>query len=146
MLFILDGNLDIGAHVRSNLSLFIWLRHLIRSKAIKNRSFLIKTISFMREQHHLSYHWGRGQKNLLAKVKKMPNIWIISIFVPFLSLFPISSLFSSFLLIFSFSFWSYFSSCPLFSPFVSFFPSTSFDILELLYIWYMAGFRFVAFD
>ena len=33
MVLILDGNSEIGAHVRSNLCYFICLRHLIRSRA-----------------------------------------------------------------------------------------------------------------
>ena len=37
MVFILNGNLEIGAHVRSNFSYLICLRHLIISKAVANR-------------------------------------------------------------------------------------------------------------
>ena len=39
MLLILDGNSDIGAHVRSNLCYMIFVRHFIRSRAIINAIF-----------------------------------------------------------------------------------------------------------
>ena len=43
MVLILDGNLELGAHVRSDLRLLICLRRLMRSWAIKNwTSFLRK--------------------------------------------------------------------------------------------------------
>ena len=52
MLLILDGNSDIGTHVRSNLYDQICLRHSIRSKAVtiwiffseKNYVLLVRTI------------------------------------------------------------------------------------------------------
>ena len=59
MVFILDGNSYIGAHVRSNLCYLICLRHLIRSKEAQNKIFVSFTkylFSFMRAQHVLSYH------------------------------------------------------------------------------------------
>ena len=34
---LIDGNSEIGAHVRSNLCYLICLRHLIRSRAVTNR-------------------------------------------------------------------------------------------------------------
>ena len=34
---LLDGNSEIGAHVRNNLFYFKCLRHLIRSKGVTNR-------------------------------------------------------------------------------------------------------------
>ena len=37
MVLILDGNPEIGVHVRSNLCYFICLRHLLRSRAVTNR-------------------------------------------------------------------------------------------------------------
>ena len=37
MILILDGNLEIGAHARNNLCYLIFLTHLIRSQAVKNR-------------------------------------------------------------------------------------------------------------
>ena len=40
---ILDGNSEIGAHVRSNLCYFICLRHLIRSRAVTYRIFFLRT-------------------------------------------------------------------------------------------------------
>ena len=46
MVLILDGNSEIGAQVRSNLCYLIWLRHLIRSRAVKNRIFFIRKYVF----------------------------------------------------------------------------------------------------
>ena len=37
MVIILDGNLEIGAHARSNISYLICLRHLIRLREVTNR-------------------------------------------------------------------------------------------------------------
>ena len=53
---ILDGNSEIGAHVRSNLCYLICLRRLIRSRAVTNRLFLLRKdlLFFMRSQHNLS--------------------------------------------------------------------------------------------
>ena len=42
MVLILDGNLDMGAHVRSNLCYLTWLRHLIKSCSHKSGFFLPK--------------------------------------------------------------------------------------------------------
>ena len=39
MVLILDGNYDIGAHVRRILCYFICLRHLIKSREVTNRIF-----------------------------------------------------------------------------------------------------------
>ena len=39
---MLDGNLKIGARVRSNLDYFICLRHLIRSRTVPNRILLFE--------------------------------------------------------------------------------------------------------
>jgi len=41
MVLILDGNSEIGAHVRSKPCYLICLRHLIRSKAVSKRIFSI---------------------------------------------------------------------------------------------------------
>ena len=35
IVLLLDGNRDIGAHLRSNLCYFICLRHFIRSRTVK---------------------------------------------------------------------------------------------------------------
>ena len=52
---IVDGNSDIGAHVRSYLCCMICLKHIIKSKAVTNRGFPRKIVlSFMRAQHVLS--------------------------------------------------------------------------------------------
>ena len=58
MVLKLDSKLDIAARVRSNLGVLIWLRHLFRSRAVTNLIFLKrkKQISFIYEQHVLSYH------------------------------------------------------------------------------------------
>ena len=59
MVLILDGNSDIGVHVRSNLCYLTCLRQLNRSRAVTNRIlFLLRKtyISFLRVQHVLSYH------------------------------------------------------------------------------------------
>ena len=42
MVLILDGNLEIGAHVGSNLCYLICFRHLIISRVITNRIFYTK--------------------------------------------------------------------------------------------------------
>ena len=57
MALILDGDLEIGAHVRSNLNHLICLRHLIRSREVTYRIFLHRkeVVSFLRAQHVLSY-------------------------------------------------------------------------------------------
>ena len=39
LLLILDGNSEIGAHVRSNLDYLIFLKHLFRSRAVTNLIF-----------------------------------------------------------------------------------------------------------
>ena len=44
---ILDGNLEIGAHVRSYLCYLSGLRHLFRWKAVNNRFFSPKTLIFL---------------------------------------------------------------------------------------------------
>ena len=52
---ILDGNPEIGAHVRRNLYYLICLMHLIRSEVVTNRFFFRKHIFFsVRAQHVLS--------------------------------------------------------------------------------------------
>ena len=40
MVLILDGNLETGAQIRSNVCYLICLRHLIRSRAVTNRVYL----------------------------------------------------------------------------------------------------------
>ena len=54
----LDGNLEIGAHVRFNLGYLICLRRLIGSRAVTNRIFGRRKdlFSFMHAQPVLSYH------------------------------------------------------------------------------------------
>ena len=52
MVLILDGNSDIGAHVKSNLWYLIGLKHLIRSHIFSQQE---KLFSFMRAQHVQSY-------------------------------------------------------------------------------------------
>ena len=47
MVYILDGNSAIGAHIRSNLCSLIGLRHLIRSRAVTNPTFYPKTPIFL---------------------------------------------------------------------------------------------------
>ena len=58
MVLIIDGNSEKGAHVRSNLSYLICLRHLNRPRAVTNRIFSLRKdiFSFMRAQLVLSYH------------------------------------------------------------------------------------------
>ena len=41
MVLILDGSLEIDAHVRSNLCYLIYLKHLIRSRGITNWIFVL---------------------------------------------------------------------------------------------------------
>ena len=74
MVLILDGNSEIGAHVRSELYYLICLGHLIRSRAVTNllRTYLF---SLMRAPNVLSYHlilvpWWQdwsGKSNLSTK-------------------------------------------------------------------------------
>ena len=45
MVLILDGNSEIGSHVRSNLCCLICLRHLIRSRTLTNRIFFSQKIT-----------------------------------------------------------------------------------------------------
>ena len=58
MVFVLDGNSEIVAHVRSNLCYLIRIRHLIKSKTFKDRMcFLRKDLfSCMVAHNVLSYH------------------------------------------------------------------------------------------
>ena len=55
---ILNGNPEIGAHVRSNHFYLICLRLVIRSRVVKNRMFFIRkdVFSFMYAQYVLIYH------------------------------------------------------------------------------------------
>ena len=47
MVVALDGNSDMGAHVRSNFCNFLtYLRHLIRSRAVTNLIFFSQKINF----------------------------------------------------------------------------------------------------
>ena len=60
VVFILDGNLEIGAHVRSNLCYLTCLRHLIRSKAVTNRKKfiqkdLLSSISTITHEYYCFY-------------------------------------------------------------------------------------------
>ena len=52
----LDGNLEIGAHVWSDIDDFICLRHLLRSRAVANLKIWKVLFSFTRAQYMLSYH------------------------------------------------------------------------------------------
>ena len=54
MVLLLDGNPEIGA-IRSNLCYLICLGHLIRLKAVTNRTRK-EICACMRAQHELSYH------------------------------------------------------------------------------------------
>ena len=61
MLLILDLSPEIGAHVWSNLCYLIYLRHLIRMKAVTNQIFF--EIQIFIRAHILCYHliqapWG----------------------------------------------------------------------------------------
>ena len=58
MVLELDGHLEIGAHVRSNLCYVACLSHLIRSQAVPNPFFSLRKdpFSILRAQHFLSYH------------------------------------------------------------------------------------------
>ena len=58
MVFILDGNSEIEAHVRSNLCYLTCIRLLIKARAVTNRIFsILKDIfSFILAQHGMSYH------------------------------------------------------------------------------------------
>ena len=49
MVPLLDGYLEIGGHVRSNICYLICLRHLIRSRAVTKLNFFIA-------QHDLNYY------------------------------------------------------------------------------------------
>ena len=42
MVLTLDGNLEIGAHARSDLGYLISLMHLIGSRAVTNQNFFLK--------------------------------------------------------------------------------------------------------
>ena len=55
MVLILDGNSEIGAHVGWNICYLIWLRHLIRSRAVRNRIFFLKKDQFPELSYHLIY-------------------------------------------------------------------------------------------
>ena len=44
MVLNLDGNSEIGAHVRSNVCYLICLRHVIRSKAVTNVGIYIPMV------------------------------------------------------------------------------------------------------
>ena len=53
---ILDGKSEIGAHVLREIGDLIWLRHLLRSRAVENlkTNFRKVLFSFKRAQHVLS--------------------------------------------------------------------------------------------
>ena len=55
IVLILDGNSEMGAHVRSSLGYLIFLIHLERPTAVTDRIFFF-SIRSMRAQHVLSYH------------------------------------------------------------------------------------------
>ena len=57
MVLILDGKLEIGAHVRSDFSYLICIRHFTISRAVRF-FFLIQNdmFSLTRAQHVLNYH------------------------------------------------------------------------------------------
>ena len=44
--YLSDGSSEIDAHIRSNLCYLIWLRHLMRSRAVTNRFFFSPRIPF----------------------------------------------------------------------------------------------------
>ena len=44
---LLDGNLEIDAHVRNNFSYQICLRHLIRSRAVTNKIFCLRKKAYV---------------------------------------------------------------------------------------------------
>ena len=58
MVLVLDGNTEIGTHVKRNLEYLICLRHLIRSKVVTNRLLFLRVyiFFFMRAQIDLCYH------------------------------------------------------------------------------------------
>ena len=62
MVRILDGNSEIGAHVRSNLCFLICLRRFIKSREVTNLNLFFGKgpVSFMRAQYiyHLNKYHG----------------------------------------------------------------------------------------
>ena len=57
MVLILDGNSEIGAHLKSEIGILIGLGHLSRWKAVASlKLFVIQLTSFTRAQRGLSYH------------------------------------------------------------------------------------------
>ena len=58
MVPLLDGNSEIGAQVRSNICYLNCIKHLIRSRAVTNRTPTPRKdqFSFMHAQHVLRYH------------------------------------------------------------------------------------------
>ena len=55
MVFIIDSFLEIGKNVTSNLYYLICLRHLIRLKAVTDRTFFLRRPIFLHASR-LSYH------------------------------------------------------------------------------------------
>ena len=71
MVLVLDCNSEIGAHARSKLYYLICLRRSDRSRAITNRSLLLRNdrFSFMRALHVLSYHLIKVPCLVLSKAE-----------------------------------------------------------------------------
>ena len=70
MVLVFDGNLVLGAHVRSNLCFLICLKQLIKLRVVKNRNIF----SFMRAQHVLNnktikYYGMKGLQCLKLQLK-----------------------------------------------------------------------------
>ena len=78
MVLILDGNFELAAHVRSNLCYLICLRHLIRSKAVKNR------IVFLRKKLH-AYECTEVPSNISTMLCNNPLSQLITHQITFLS-------------------------------------------------------------
>ena len=53
LVLILDGNTEIGAHVKSNLCYLISVRHFIRSRTVTNRIFFSDKTNFSSKQSEL---------------------------------------------------------------------------------------------
>ena len=110
MVLELDGHLEIGAHVRSNLCYVACLSHLIRSQAVPNPFFSLRKdpFSILRAQHFLSYHsstmvkilycWdGPGPKSIgrgIFGTSKAKNESINAVHLTFLSIRPCQNKFS----------------------------------------------------
>ena len=76
MVLIWDGNSLTVAHVRRNLCFFTCLRHLIRSRAVRNRIFPCKNLfSLLRAQNVLNYHLiYHGTILLISHIQAASNV------------------------------------------------------------------------